>query len=89
MKGFSLVKLLRATTIDTGHSKFSYEILVHTMSGHIETREDVKDANKGRDFSKELKMKGDNRCAIRYLNSYSWEILSEVEYDELVLEWNK
>lgn len=88
MKSFSLVKLLRATGTNSGNVGFSYEILIHPMRGEARTELDVKDNDKNRDYSKSLKMRGDNNHAVRYLNSYTWTIVSKEEYEVLLTQWN-
>lgn len=88
MKSFSLVKLLRATGIDVCNVGFSYEMLIHPMRGEARTELNVKDNDKNRDYSKSLKMRGDNNHAVRYLNSYTWTIVSKEEYEALLTQWN-
>lgn len=88
MKSFSLVKLIRATGTDVCDVGFSYEILIHPMRGEAETKLNVKDNDKNRDYSKSLKMRDGKNHAVRYLNSYTWNIITKEEYEALLTQWN-
>lgn len=85
-KSFTLVKLVKATGKDTSDLAFGYELLTHNMNGSVSTRLDVKDNVVRRDFNKDLKMRGE-RHAVRYLNTTKYVMITEEEYNELVIEF--
>lgn len=88
MKSVSLVKLIRATCDDTGHPSFSYEIKVHAMNGLVRT-EVITDTVKSRDYCKQLKMKSGMNHAVRHLNSYKWEVITEESYNLLLQRYTE
>ena len=85
-KSFTLVKLVRATGINTSDVCFGYEVLTHNMNGSVSTRLDVKDNVVKREYNKELKMRGE-RHAVRYLNTTKYILITEEEYNELLIEF--
>lgn len=58
------------------------------MRGEARTELNVKDNDKNRDYSKSLKMRGDNNHAVRHLNSYTWTIITKEQYEVLLTQWN-
>ena len=86
MKSLSLVKLVRAIGQDAKQESHSYEIKVHAMNGK-ERSEVVKISAKDRDYNKALKMTGDFQHAVRYINTYKWELISKETYTKLKESW--
>jgi len=86
MKSLSLVKLLRAVGQDAHHESHSYEVKVHAMNGKART-EVIKENDKNRDYNKALKMTGEYQHAVRYINTYKWELISEETYNKLKATW--
>ena len=86
MVGYSLVKLLRSTTIGQATTAFTYELEVYGMMGDHRI-ESIRDQIKTVTYGKQLRMTGGNNHAVRYMNQFNWIIISEDKYNELVVAW--
>ena len=86
MKSMSLVKLVRAIDA-TDNNPYSYEYESHSLSGHKESGV-IKERVKSQMYGKSLRMTGKKNHAVRYLNTWSWVVISEAKYNELLFRWD-
>ena len=83
---FTLVKLIKAvTSLDNTHC---YEVITHSMSGVVK-QEEIKEALKNQLYPKALKMTSGKNHAVRYLNSFTYTIISKEEYEVLLTKWEE
>ena len=86
MKSMQLIKLVKSVNA-TKLNPFSYEYEHHCLRG-IKERSIIKDVVKSKIYGKDLKMTGRKNHAVKYLNTWSWVIISEAKYNELLFRYN-
>ena len=88
MKSLSLVKLVRAIdATDNNSYSYSYEYELHSLNGRKEFGV-IKERAKSQMYGKLLRMTGKKNHAVRYLNTWSWVVISEAKYNELLFRWD-
>lgn len=86
MKSLQLIKLVRAVDA-TELNPFSYEYEHHCLRGRKEHGV-IKDTVKSKIYGKDLKMTRKRNHAVKYLNTWSWVLISEAKYNELLFRYN-
>ena len=86
MKSMQLIKLIRAVDA-TELNPYSYEYESHSLYGNKECGL-IKETIKSQLYGKGLRMTGKKNHAVRYLNTWSWVLISEARYNELLFQWN-
>jgi hypothetical protein len=85
MKSLSLIKLVRAVDA-TDNNPYSYEYESCCLNGRKESGV-IKERVKSQLYGKTLRMTGKKNHAVRYLNTWSWVVISEAKYNELLFRW--
>jgi hypothetical protein len=86
MMSFALVKLLKASTQEESPATHTYHIEVRGMTG-VKREEHIRIGLMYQLYSKDLRMEGEKRYAVRYLNHFTFTLVTEEQYNKLKTQW--
>lgn len=89
MPSFTLVKFTRGCSVNQGADQaYSYEFVRHHLNGKTESGF-IKKGQADTMYGIKLRMKDERNHAVRYQGTWTWEIISETRYNQLLREFRR